>query len=54
VPRGVDQLIEAYRRVGLEQADLEGDRYLRIKHIARLLEEGLLDSDLRWVSASTS
>lgn len=48
VPRGVDQLIEAYRRIGLEQSDLEGDRYLRIKHIARLLEEGRLDSDLRW------
>jgi nucleoside-diphosphate-sugar epimerase len=54
VPRGVDQLIEAYRRVGLEQSDLEGDRYLRIKHIARLLEEGLLDSDLRWVNAPSS
>jgi len=51
VPRGVDQLLDAYRRIGLEQTDLEGDRYLRIKHIARLLEEGLLDSDLRWVSS---
>jgi len=49
VPRGVDQLLEAYRRIGLAQEDLEGDRYLRIKHISRLLEEGRIDSDLRWV-----
>lgn len=51
VPRGVEQLLEAYRRIGLEQADLEGDRYLRIAHIQRLLEEGRLDSELRWVDA---
>ncbi len=50
VPRGVQQLLDAYRRVGLVQGDLEGDRYLRIKHIARLLEEGRLDSDLRWIA----
>lgn len=48
VPRGVDQLRDAYVEVGLEQTDLEGDRYLRIKHISRLLEEGRIDSDLRW------
>ena len=48
VPRGVEQLVGAYRAIGLKQEDLEGDRYLRIKHIGRLLEEGALDSDLRW------
>jgi len=51
VPRGVDQLRDAYVRIGLEQSDLEGDRYLRIKHISRLLEEGRIDSELRWKSA---
>jgi nucleoside-diphosphate-sugar epimerase len=48
VTRGVDQLLSAYRAVGLDQKDLEGDRYLRIKHIDRLLAEGRIDSDLRW------
>ncbi len=48
VPRGVVQLRDAYQQVGLEQSDLEGDRYLRIKRISRLLEEGRIDSDLRW------
>ena len=52
VPRGVDQLLAAYREIGLSQEDLEGDRYLRIKHISRLLEEGRIDSDLRWVGAA--
>lgn len=50
VPRGVDQLVRAYTEIGLRQEDLEGDRYLRIKHIGRLLEEGRLDSDLRWTA----
>lgn len=54
VGRGVDQLLNAYRAVGLEQQDLEGDRYLRIKHITRLLEEGKINSDLRWETASHS
>jgi nucleoside-diphosphate-sugar epimerase len=48
VERGVDQLLNAYREIGLRQDDLEGDRYLRIKHISRLLEEERIDSDLRW------
>ncbi len=48
VERGVRQLHEAYRAVGLTQEELEGDRFLRIAHIRRLLEEGTLDSDLRW------
>jgi nucleoside-diphosphate-sugar epimerase len=54
VARGVDQLLSAYREVGLEQKDLEGDRYLRIKHIARLLENKKLDSDLRWTTPRKS
>ncbi len=48
VPRGVAQLVDAFRAVELRQEDLEGDRYLRIAHISRLLSEGRLDSDLRW------
>lgn len=52
VARGVAQLLEAYRQIGLEQADLEGDRYLRIKHISRLMADGLIDSDLRWIASS--
>jgi nucleoside-diphosphate-sugar epimerase len=50
VAEGVVELRDAYRRIGLTQADLEGDRYLRIRHIGRLMKEGRLDANLRWVS----
>lgn len=52
VARGVEQLLSAYRAVGLEQRDLEGDRYLRIKHIGQLLDEGRIDSSLRWKNSA--
>ncbi len=48
VPRGVSQLLSAYQQAGLKKEDLEGNRYLRIKQIQRLLESNRLDSDLRW------
>lgn len=51
VARGVDQLVAAYREIGLRQEDLEGDRYLRIKRVGRLLREGKLDSTLRWTNS---
>ncbi len=50
VARGVEQLLAAYRANDLKKDDLEGDRFLRIKHIQALLESGQLDSDLRWKS----
>ncbi len=52
VARGVDQILAAYKEIGLTQQDLEGDRFLRIKHIRSLLEGGRIDSDLRWVAGS--
>lgn len=45
---GVEELYAAYKSIDLRQEDLEGTRYLRIKHIAKLLDRGDLDSDLRW------
>jgi nucleoside-diphosphate-sugar epimerase len=49
VAAGIAQLRDAYRSVGLRQEDLEGDRYLRIRHIMRLRLEERLDANLRWV-----
>lgn len=46
--RGVEQLYEAYRRVHLTLGDLEGSRFMRIKHVKELLAAGLLDETLRW------
>ena len=46
---GIEELYAAYRGVVLKRDDLEGSRYLRIKHILQLLDEGRLDRDLRWI-----
>lgn len=48
VERGIEQLRDAYREIGLTRNDLEGPRFSRVKSILHLLEQGRLDSDLRW------
>ena len=50
VRRGVEQLLEAYQRIGLTLDDFEGPRFKRIAHIKQLLDEGRLDNTLRWTS----
>lgn len=51
--RGVRELYDAYRKVGLRVEDFEGPRYKRIDHIQRLLSSGRLDSNLRWQTAES-
>ena len=48
VRRGIEQLYAAYQAAGLRLEDLEGSRYLRIKHIQHLQSTGALDAELRW------
>jgi nucleoside-diphosphate-sugar epimerase len=48
VRRGVEQLYEAYRRVGLKLEDFEGPKFKRIDHVKQLLQSGRLDPSLRW------
>jgi len=45
--RGTRELVEAYRRVGLSWEDFDGPRYVRVRRLVSLLEEGELDADLR-------
>jgi nucleoside-diphosphate-sugar epimerase len=47
--KGAKQLLEAYRVVGLKLEDFEGPRYRRIDQLKRLMAEGYLGPDLRWV-----
>ena len=54
VRRGIAQLHEAYKAVWLRIEDLEGARYLRIKHIKALQSQGRLDADLRWRRSATA
>jgi nucleoside-diphosphate-sugar epimerase len=52
VQRGIAQLVEAYRRAGLSREQLEGDRFVRIERILRLVHEGRLRPDLRWTAGA--
>jgi hypothetical protein len=49
---GIAELVAVFRRVGLSREDLEGDRFVRIERILRLLREGALGPDLRWTAAA--
>jgi nucleoside-diphosphate-sugar epimerase len=46
--RGVEQLYEVYKRVGLTLEEFEGERFMRIAHVKKLVSDGLLDEELRW------
>jgi nucleoside-diphosphate-sugar epimerase len=48
VRRGVEQLYEEYKRIGLTLEEFEGPKFMRIAHVKHLIENGLLDNDLRW------
>lgn len=54
VQRGIEQLYDAYRRYGLIEADFNGAKFLRIKRIRQLQEAGLLDDQMRWISAAVA
>jgi len=48
VRRGVEQLYRAFTQRNLTLDQLEGDRFMRVKYVNRLLGSAQLDSDLRW------
>ena len=50
VPDGIRQLHEAYQRFGMDISDLQGSRYVRLRHISDLLKAGTIEADLRWAS----
>jgi nucleoside-diphosphate-sugar epimerase len=49
---GIAELVAAFRRVGLRREDVEGDRFVRVQRILRLLREGELGADLRWTQGA--
>ncbi len=48
---GARELYDAYREIGLSREDLEGPRYVRLRHLKRLMESRRLAADLRWARA---
>ena len=49
VPRGVEELYDAYARNGLTFEEFTGTRYLRINRVRELQEAGRIDDELRWL-----
>jgi nucleoside-diphosphate-sugar epimerase len=52
VLRGVNELYAAFRKHGLGRDEFLGTKYLRIKRISQLQQEGHLDASLRWTHTS--
>jgi nucleoside-diphosphate-sugar epimerase len=46
--RGAQELVDAYRAVGLTEETFEGRAYVRLRQLRHLLDEGRLTADLRW------
>ena len=53
VRAGAEQLLEAYRAVGVTLDEFEGPRYQRIGHIRSLLADGSLAPDLRFTHVTS-
>jgi nucleoside-diphosphate-sugar epimerase len=47
VRRGVEELFEAFTRHSVTLEDFESSRFLRLKHVRELQEQGMLDEQLR-------
>lgn len=52
VPQGITELYEAYKKHGLTLEEFESARYLRIKRVRSLQQQGDLDDNLRWKKAA--
>jgi nucleoside-diphosphate-sugar epimerase len=46
--KGAQELLDAYKKIGLTLEEFEGPKYQRIAHIKQLLSSNLLDDNLRW------
>ena len=46
--KGAEQLYESYLKAGFTLEEFEGPKYQRIGHIKELLQEGKIDTNLRW------
>jgi nucleoside-diphosphate-sugar epimerase len=46
--RGIEQLYEEYKKVGLTLEEFEGPKFMRIAHVKQLIDGGNLDEDLKW------
>ncbi|MBN1122678.1 MAG: SDR family oxidoreductase [Anaerolineae bacterium] len=48
--KGAEELYAAYKETGLTLDEFEGPKYKRLAHLKELLDQGLLDETLRWIT----
>jgi len=48
---GAAELADGLRAVGISEEDYRGERFTRLKRIRQLVEDGLVDDQLRWLAA---
>jgi len=48
--KGIEELVEAYQRFGLDLDDLTGERHQRLRRVQALQAQGRLDGQLRWIT----
>lgn len=46
--RGAEELVNAYREAGMDEAMFAGDRFVRLSRLRTLMTDGRLDAQLRW------
>jgi len=49
--RGAQELLDAYKKVGLTLEDFEGKKFKRIAQLKDLLATGAVDENLRWTKS---
>lgn len=52
--RGAQELLEAYRRIGITKGEFEGERYKRLAHLRKLMADGSIADDLRPAASPTN
>ncbi len=48
---GGKELVDMFKRINFSHEDFKGRKCVRLKSLERLIEEGMLDRDLRWLLA---
>jgi nucleoside-diphosphate-sugar epimerase len=54
IRQGAEELADAYRRHGMDEATFHSSRFLRVKRVLELQADGRLDAALRWRTAASN
>jgi nucleoside-diphosphate-sugar epimerase len=54
IRKGIEELLDAYRRHDLTEAEFLGPSFTRLSAISRLIDSGHLSNDLRWIRSPAS